>query len=36
MGADPRQLQADAFARMLKDSTDAWGKVASNTAFERQ
>jgi tripartite-type tricarboxylate transporter receptor subunit TctC len=36
MGADPRQLNADAFARMLKDSTDAWGKVASNTAFERQ
>jgi len=36
MGADPRQLQADAFARMLKDSTEAWGKVAANTAFERQ
>jgi len=36
MGADPRQLQAEAFARMLKDSTEAWGKVAANTAFERQ
>ena len=36
MGADPRQLNADAFARMLKDSTDAWGKVATHTAFERQ
>lgn len=36
MGADPRQLNAEAFARMLKDSTEAWGKVANNTAFERQ
>jgi tripartite-type tricarboxylate transporter receptor subunit TctC len=36
MGADPRQVGADAFARILKDSTDAWGKVAANTAFERQ
>jgi tripartite-type tricarboxylate transporter receptor subunit TctC len=36
MGADPREVGGDAFARMLKDSTDAWGKVAANTAFERQ
>ena len=36
MGADPRQVGSDAFARILKDSTDAWGKVAANTAFERQ
>ena len=36
MGADPRQLAAEAFARMLRDSTEAWGKVANNTAFERQ
>lgn len=36
MGADPRQINAEAFARMLKDSTEAWGKVAKNTAFERQ
>ena len=36
MGADPRQTNAEAFARMLKDSTEAWGKVAKNTAFERQ
>ena len=36
MGADPRQVGTDAFSRMLKDSTEAWGKVAANTAFERQ
>ena len=36
MGADPRQINVEAFARMLKDSTEAWGKVAKNTAFERQ
>ena len=36
MGADPRQTNAEAFARMFKDSTEAWGKVAKNTAFERQ
>jgi hypothetical protein len=36
MGADPRHVNAEAFARTLKDSTEAWGKVAGNTAFERQ
>ena len=36
MGAEPRQAGAEAFARMLRESTDAWGKVAANTAFERQ
>ena len=36
MGADPRHISADNFARALKDSTDAWGKVTANTAFERQ
>ncbi len=36
MGADPRQVGAEVFSRMLKDSTEAWGKVAANTAFERQ
>ncbi len=36
MGADPRQVGAEAFTRLLKDSTEAWGKVAANTAFERQ
>ncbi len=36
MGADPRQVGSEVFARMLKDSTEAWGKVAANTAFERQ
>ena len=36
MGADPRQANAEAFSRILKDSTEAWGKVVANTAFERQ
>ena len=36
MGADPRQVGSEVFGRMLKDSTEAWGKVAANTAFERQ
>jgi tripartite-type tricarboxylate transporter receptor subunit TctC len=36
MGAEPRQVGADAFGKLLKESTDTWGKVAANTAFERQ
>lgn len=36
MGAEPRQVGADTFARMLKESTDTWGRVAANTSFERQ
>lgn len=36
MGADPRQVNAEAFTRVLKESTEAWGKVAANAAFERQ
>ncbi len=36
MGAEPRQVGSEAFARMLKESTEAWGKVVANTAFERQ
>lgn len=36
MGAEPRQVGADAFARLLKTSTESWGKVAANTAFEKQ
>ena len=36
MGAEPRQVGSADFARILKDSTDVWGKVASNTAFQRQ
>lgn len=36
MGADPRQVNAEAFARVLKESSEAWGKVAANAAFERQ
>jgi tripartite-type tricarboxylate transporter receptor subunit TctC len=36
MGADARYVGAEAFSRILRESTDAWGKVAANTAFERQ
>jgi tripartite-type tricarboxylate transporter receptor subunit TctC len=36
MGAEPRAVGAEAFAKMLKESTDSWAKVAANTAFERQ
>jgi tripartite-type tricarboxylate transporter receptor subunit TctC len=36
MGADARQVGAEAFAKMLKDSTEAWGKVVTHTGFERQ
>lgn len=36
IGADPRQVTGESFARVLKDSTESWGKVANNTAFERQ
>ncbi|WP_114972667.1 Bug family tripartite tricarboxylate transporter substrate binding protein [Rhodoferax ferrireducens] len=36
MGAEPRQVGADVFARMLRDSTDNWGKVTANAAFEKQ
>ncbi len=36
MGADPRQVNAEAFARVLKESSEAWAKVAANAAFERQ
>lgn len=36
MGAEARQIGSEAFGRMLKDSTDAWGRVAANTAFEKQ
>lgn len=36
MGAEPRQIGAADMARMLKDSTDSWGKVVANTAFEKQ
>lgn len=34
--ADARQVGSEEFGRLLKDSTDAWGKVAANTAFEKQ
>ena len=36
MGAEPRHAGAAPFAQMLKESTDNWGKVAANTAFEKQ
>lgn len=36
MGAEPRHAGADEFAKLLKDSTDGWGKVVANTAFEKQ
>jgi tripartite-type tricarboxylate transporter receptor subunit TctC len=36
MGAEPKQVGSEAFGKMLKESTEAWGKVATNTAFERQ
>lgn len=36
MGAEPRHAGADEFTKLLKDSTDGWGKVVANTAFEKQ
>ena len=36
MGAEPRQVGSDAFGKMLKESTEAWGKIAANASFERQ
>lgn len=36
MGAEPRQIGAADMAKMLKDSTESWGKVVANTAFEKQ
>ena len=36
MGAEARQVGSEAFGRMLKDSTEGWGKVVANTAFEKQ
>jgi tripartite-type tricarboxylate transporter receptor subunit TctC len=36
MGAEPRQVGAETFGKMLKESTEAWGKVVSHTGFERQ
>lgn len=36
MGAEARQVGAEAFGRLLKDSTENWGKVVRNTAFEKQ
>jgi tripartite-type tricarboxylate transporter receptor subunit TctC len=36
MGAEPKQVGSDALAKMLKDSTENWGKIAANAAFEKQ
>ena len=36
MGAEARQVGSDAFGRMLKYSTENWGKVVTNTALEKQ
>jgi tripartite-type tricarboxylate transporter receptor subunit TctC len=36
MGAEPRHVGADAFGKLLKDSTESWGRITANTAFERQ
>lgn len=36
MGAEARQVGSESFGRMLQDSTENWGKVVSNTAFEKQ
>lgn len=36
MGAEPRQVTGVTFATILKDSTDNWGKVVANTAFEKR
>ena len=36
MGAEPKYASSEAFAKMIKDSTETWGKVVANTAFEKQ
>lgn len=36
VGAEPRQLDGDAFARLLKESTARWGAVASKADLEKQ
>lgn len=36
MGAEPKQVGSEAFSKILKDSTENWGKIAANAAFEKQ
>ena len=36
MGAEPKQVGSDIFAKILKESTENWGKIAANAAFEKQ
>jgi tripartite-type tricarboxylate transporter receptor subunit TctC len=36
MGAEPRQVNAAAFAKIVQDSTVMWGKIAANTSFDKQ
>ena len=36
LDGEARQVTGQAFATILKDSTDNWGKVVANTAFEKR
>jgi tripartite-type tricarboxylate transporter receptor subunit TctC len=36
MGADPRQVDATAFAKILGESHAMWGTIAAKTGFEKQ
>jgi tripartite-type tricarboxylate transporter receptor subunit TctC len=36
MGAEARQVGSEVFGRMLKESTESWGKIVVNAAFEKQ
>lgn len=36
MGAEAKQVDSAAFSKMLKESTETWGKIASNSAFEKK
>ncbi|MFM1806997.1 MAG: hypothetical protein RL212_1256, partial [Pseudomonadota bacterium] len=34
MGADPKQIGSEAFSKVIKDSTETWGKVAANMSLD--
>jgi tripartite-type tricarboxylate transporter receptor subunit TctC len=36
LGSDPRMADAPAFTKMLADSSALWGRIAANTAFDKQ
>lgn len=36
VAAEPRQLDAEAFGKLLKDSTARWGQVVAQSGFEKQ